>query len=54
MYGTQFVVRDGEWVLLNLEDIENVDDRRADAGLPPLAEYRSMFEAVMRGEVEIV
>jgi hypothetical protein len=50
VYGTQFVVRDGEWVPLSLEDEENVDTRRAEAGLPPLAEYKAMLEAVMRGE----
>lgn len=53
IYGTQFVVRDGEWVPLRLEDEENVDARRAEVGLPPMAEYRAMLEAVMRGEVEI-
>jgi hypothetical protein len=53
IYGTQFVIRDGEWVPLNLEDKENVDARRAEAGLPPLDEYKAMLEAVMSGEVEI-
>lgn len=53
IYGTQFVVRDGEWVPLRLEDEEHVDARRAEVGLPPMAEYKSMLEAVMRGEVEI-
>jgi hypothetical protein len=53
LYGTQFVVRDGEWVPLRLEDEENVDARRTRVGLPPMAEYRAMLEAVMRGEVKI-
>ncbi len=53
LYGTQFVVRDGEWVPLRLEDEENVDARRAEVGLPPLAEYKEVLEAVMRGEIEI-
>lgn len=50
IYGTQFVVSDGEWVPLNLENIENVDVRRAEVGMPPLAEYKEMLEAMMRGE----
>ena len=50
IYGTQFVIRDGEWVPLRLEDEENVDDRRAEVGLPPLAEYKAMIEAARRGE----
>ena len=53
IYGTQFAVRDGEWVPGSIEDEENVDARRAKVGLPPLDEYKAMFEAVMRGEIEI-
>jgi hypothetical protein len=53
LYGTQFVVRDGEWVPLRLGDAENVDARRAEVGLPPMAEYKEMLEALMRGEIEI-
>ncbi len=50
IYGTQFSVRDGEWVPRDIEDEDNVDARRASVGLPPLAEYKEMLEAVMRGE----
>lgn len=50
VYGTQFVVRDGVWVPFNLADEEGVDARRESVGLPPMAEYREMLEAVMRGE----
>ena len=50
IYGTQFVVRDGEWVPAELDDVENVDVRRAELGLPPLVDYKAMLEAVMRGE----
>ena len=53
IYGSQFVVRDGEWVPLNLHDEENVDARRAEVGLPPMDEYRQMLEAMRRGEIEI-
>jgi hypothetical protein len=53
IYGTQFVARDGEWVPLRLDDEENVDARRAEVGLPPIAEYKKMLEAVMRGEIEL-
>jgi hypothetical protein len=50
IYGTQFVVRDDEWVPLDIEDEDNVDARRAAVGMPPLSEYKEMLEAVMRGE----
>ena len=50
IYGTQFVRREGKWIPLRLEDAENVDARRAEVGLPPLAEYAEMFQKVMRGE----
>ncbi len=53
IYGSQFVVREGEWVPLRLEDEKNVDARRAEAGLPPLDEYKAILEAIMRGELEI-
>lgn len=53
IYGTQFVVRNGEWVPLRLEDSQNVDVRRAEVGLPPMAEYKALIEAIARGEVEI-
>ena len=53
IYGTQFGVREGEWVPLRLEDEKNVDARRAEAGLLPMDEYKAVLEAIMRGELEI-
>jgi hypothetical protein len=44
LYGTQFSVVDGIWKPRALEDEANVDKRRAEAGLPPLAEYRKLIE----------
>ena len=44
LYGTQFTVVDGQWKPRPLEDEANVDKRRAEAGLPPLAEYRKLIE----------
>jgi hypothetical protein len=38
-YGTQAMVRDGRYAPRNLRDPGGVDERRASAGLPPLAEY---------------
>ncbi len=43
-YGSQFSVIDGELVLDPIEDEPNVDKRRAEIGLPPLAEYLKMAE----------
>ena len=39
IYGTQFNLVDGKWIPRSLEDEANVDKRRAELGLPPLAEY---------------
>jgi len=39
LYGTQFTLVDGKWIPRSLEDEANVDKRRAELGLPPLAEY---------------
>ena len=45
VYGTQFVNVDGELQPQPLEDEANVDKRRKEVGLPPLAEYaKSMGE----------
>lgn len=39
VYGTQFTISAGKWEPRPLEDAENVDKRRAEVGLKPLAEY---------------
>lgn len=44
LYGTQFTVVNGKWKPRPLEDEANVDKRRAEVGLPPLAEYRKVLE----------
>jgi hypothetical protein len=48
IYGTQFTSQDGKWQPRPLEDEANVDARRAEVGLPPLADYakslREMYE----------
>jgi hypothetical protein len=43
-YGTQFTSVDGKWQPRPLEDEANVDERRSQAGLPPLAEYAKLIE----------
>jgi hypothetical protein len=49
LYGTQFQQRDGKWVPNPIEDEANVDKRRREVGLSPLAEYekllKKMYEA---------
>ncbi len=52
LYGTQFAMRDGEWAAPRLGGEENADARRAEVGLPPMAEYEELLEALMRGEIE--
>jgi len=44
LYGTQFTVKDGKLEPKPIEDESNVDRRRAEVGLPPLAEYRKQME----------
>jgi hypothetical protein len=44
LYGTQFTMRDGKLEPEPIEDEANVDKRRAEVGLPPLAEYRKQME----------
>jgi hypothetical protein len=43
-YGTQFTLTDGKWTPRPLEDEANVDKRRAELGLPPLADYARQLE----------
>jgi Family of unknown function (DUF6624) len=43
-YGTQFRLVDGKWKPRPLEDEKNVDKRREEVGLPPLAEYAKLIE----------
>ena len=50
IYGTQFVVREGKWAPSRLMDSDNVDARRAEVGLQPLAEYAEMLTEMMSGE----
>ena len=49
LYATQVTSRNGQWVPAPLEDPETVDRRRADLGLPPLADYLA-FIAGEHGE----
>jgi hypothetical protein len=49
IYGTQFHAVDGKLQPRPLEDEANVDKRRADIGLPPLADYAKELEKVYGG-----
>jgi hypothetical protein len=44
LYGTQVEIHDGRVVVHPIEDEPNVDVRRAELGLPPLAEYLRILE----------
>jgi hypothetical protein len=44
LYGTQFHTVDGKLEPQPIEDEANVDKRRAEMGLPPMAEYKKMME----------
>ena len=45
LFGTQFTSSGGKWEPRPLEDPANVDKRRAEVGLPPLAEYVKVLES---------
>jgi hypothetical protein len=45
LYGTQFATIDGKLQPRPIEDASNVDARRAQVGLPPLAEYAKFLES---------
>ncbi len=50
LYGTQLTQQDGKMVPQPIEDEEHVDERRAEVGLQPLAEYIKMAtEAYLGG-----
>jgi hypothetical protein len=46
IYGTQFNYTNGKWEPKPLEDARNVDKRRAEVGLKPLAEYVKDLQSV--------
>lgn len=48
LYGTQFAPIDGKLQPQPIEDEANVDARRAQVGLPPLAEYARFLESQFR------
>ena len=48
IYGTQLSLKEGRWELDPLVDSANVDSRRRQMGLPPLAEYLRLVDSVFR------
>jgi hypothetical protein len=48
LYGTQFRQQGDKMVPQPIEDEANVDQRRKEMGLPPLAEYKKLMEAVYK------
>ena len=44
LYGTQFTQTAGRWEPKPIEDVANIDKRRAEAGLGTLADYRMQME----------
>jgi hypothetical protein len=49
-YGTQFKQENGQSVPQPIEDEANVDKRRAEVGLEPLAEYKKRIEEMYKGK----
>ncbi len=46
VYGTQWIQEDGMYVLYNVEDPENLDKRRQEAGLCPISEYKESLKQI--------
>jgi hypothetical protein len=46
VYGTQVKISDGKLVFRPIDDEANVDKRRAEMKMPPLASYKKMLEKV--------
>jgi Family of unknown function (DUF6624) len=51
IYGTQFRIVDGELIPYPIERIDDLDRRRAAAGLMPMAEYAQLLEQTYDGPV---
>lgn len=49
IFGTQFHQVGGKWEPKPIDDEANVDKRRADVGLMPMAEYRKQIESLYKG-----
>jgi hypothetical protein len=47
LYGTQFTVTDGEFGPRPIEDPQRLDERRAEAGLEPFADYEARMRALL-------
>lgn len=43
LYGTQLLIQDGITAFELIEDIENLDERRANMGLGPIADYMKLY-----------
>ncbi len=50
LYGTQFDIVDGELELKPVEAPEDLDERRAEMGLPPIGEYLEQARKMLSGE----
>lgn len=46
IYGTQWIVKKGEVALYPVEDMDSIDQKRSEAGLPSLAEYKDQLKEV--------
>ena len=53
LYGSGFETKDGKLVMSKAKDIKNLDKRRAEIGLPPIAEYVKGLEEMYHLEVEL-
>jgi len=45
LYGTQFTVTDGEFGPCTIEDPQRLEERRAEAGLEPIADCEARMRA---------
>ena len=53
IYGSNFDLKNGKFVMSRTKDIKNLDKRRKKIGLPPIAEYIKMMKEMYNLEVEL-
>jgi hypothetical protein len=52
LYGTQFTTKDGRMVMQPTDDMAQLDARRADMNLMPIADYRCILNVMYHTQPE--
>ena len=52
VYGTQVEQKEGKWQVRDVIEPEQLDARRAEVGLPPIAEYLEFVRKMQSGQIQ--